>query len=91
MKEAAGQRRTVMGTVPTPEANLLLGSSFGGGENWHDKSGAGWLILAHEIFKAKEACLGYSAVREELGSLDPAGASPLAPSYSKSRANQNLQ
>lgn len=83
-----------MGMVPTPGANLLLGSSFGGEENWHDKSGAGWLILGDRIFKAKEACLGYtfpSAVREELGSLDLAGVSPLAPSYSKSHAKQNLQ
>lgn len=82
-----------MGTVPTPGTNLLLGLSFGGEEKWHDKAGAGWLVLEDEIFKAKEACLGYifpSAVREEEGSLDPAGASPLPPPYSKSHATQNL-
>lgn len=57
-----------MGTVPTPGTNLLLGSSLGGEEKWHDKAGAGWLIPADEIFKAKEACLVYvfpSVVREE--------------------------
>ena len=68
MKGAAGQRQTIVGTVPTPGANLLLSSSSSGEEKWHDKAGAGWLIPADEIFKAKEACLGYifpSAVREE--------------------------
>lgn len=60
-----------MGTVPTPGPNLLLSSSFDGAEKWHDKTGAGWLMLADEVFKAKEACLGYifpSAVTEESSS-----------------------
>ena len=68
MKDAAGQRQTVVGTIPTPGANLLLGSCFGSDEKCHDKAGAGQLIVADEIFKAREACLGYifpSAVREE--------------------------
>lgn len=68
MKDAARQRQTIVGTVPSSGANLLLGSSLGGDEKWHGKAGAGWLILVGELLKAKEARLGYidpSAVREE--------------------------
>lgn len=73
-----------MGTVPTTGANLLLSSSFGGEEKQQNKAGAVWLILADEIFKAKEASFGYifpGAARDKQGSLDPAGESPLPPSH----------
>lgn len=68
MQDEAGQRgtRSIVGTVPTPAANLLLGSFFGGEKKWHDNEWTGRLSLADDIFKAKEECRGYifpSAIR----------------------------
>ena len=68
MEDGARQRGTwsIVGTVPTPAANLLLSSFFGGEEKWHDKVGTGRLSFADEIFKAKEEYRGYifpSAIR----------------------------